>query len=338
MSTTSSICSSSASAVAHPNIALIKYWGKASDPRMNEPAVSSLSITLDSLTSSTRLTFSEELAVDQFLLNGVEDEQKRPRISDNLDKLRAIAGVKTRCRIESTNNFPTGAGLASSASGFAALVAAGNRALALNLSVREQTMMARAMSGSAARSISGGFVKIALPNATGSDAVFGSAYAEQFAKPEHWPLEVCVGVVSEEEKDIGSTEGMELSRQTSPYYPAWLEGNDNDVIEAQAAIETKDFERLAELSEFSCMKMHAMAMGSLPGLLYWRGATVEAIHHIRALRKSGVPVFFTIDAGPQIKAICGPGYGEQVSVELEKIAGIKRVIRCGLGSDVKVSD
>ncbi len=325
-------------AKAHPNIALIKYWGKSSNPVLNEPAVSSLSITLDTLCTETRLSFSSALNQDELWLNGEFDVEKLPRISENLDKLRRIAGIETRCRIESANNFPTGAGLASSASGFAALVAAANRALAMELSNEQQTMMARSMSGSAARSINGGFVKIALANVVEPDPVFGSAYAEQFAHASHWPLEVCVGIVSEEEKAVGSTEGMERSRLTSPFYPAWLAGNDQDIVGAEQAVLTKDFERLAELSEFSCLKMHAMAMGSQPGLMYWRGATVEAIHEIRCLRAAGTPVFFTIDAGPQIKAICAPGYGNQVAEKLIQLPGIQRVIRCGLGDDVLVTD
>lgn len=330
--------SNSAYAAAHPNIALIKYWGKASDLAFNEPAVSSLSITLDTLVTETRVSFSGELAADELILNGLLDTQKVARVSANLDKMRRLANTDMRCRIETSNNFPTGAGLASSASGFAALVAAANRALKLNLNIKQQTMMARAMSGSAARSINGGFVKIALQDAGAPDARFGSAFAEQFASEAHWPLEVCVGIVSEEEKAIGSTEGMERSRITSPYYGSWLEGNDTDIEDAEQAILARDFERLASLSEFSCLKMHAMAMASQPGLLYWRGTTVDAIHEIRRWRQSGIPVFFTIDAGPQIKAICGPGYGEQVADKLAAIPGIKRVLRCGLGGDVRSAD
>lgn len=325
-------------AAAHPNIALIKYWGKSSDLTHNEPAVSSLSVTLDTLLTETRLTFDPSLSEDVLILNGVVDRKKQGRISFNIDKLRHIAGVSTRCRVETTNNFPTGAGLASSASGFAALVAAGNRALDLHLSGRQQTMLSRSMSGSAARSIHGGFVKIALADSSTADPVYGSAYAEQFATADYWPLEVCVGVVSEEEKSVGSTEGMERSRETSPYYSPWLDGNDKDIVEAEKLVLEKDFEKLADLSEFSCLKMHAMAMASQPGLVYWRGATVEAMHAIRHLRASGIPVFFTIDAGPQIKAICGPGYGDKVASVLSDIPGIQRVIQCGLGGDVRTAE
>lgn len=320
-----------ACAFAHPNIALIKYWGKSPELTHNEPAVASLSITLDTLQTETRVSFDSSLSKDVLELNGRIDIAKLPRISAAVDQLRSIAGVNTHCKIESTNNFPTGAGLASSASGFAALVMACDRALSLNLNFQQLSMLSRSMSGSAARSIGGGFVKIRRQKEVSLDAVYGSHFAEQFAGPEHWPLEVCVGVVSEKEKAIGSTEGMERSRLTSPYYPVWLEGNDQDIIDAEAMVMARDFEQLAELSEFSCMKMHAMAMASRPGLLYWAGATVDAMHLICEMRAEGVPVFFTIDAGPQIKAICAPGYGEQVEKALAEIPGIQRVIRCGLG-------
>lgn len=325
-------------AQAHPNIALIKYWGKSDSADHNEPAVASLSVTLDTLITQTRLTFDSSLVHDELILNHQIDVKKLPRISENIDKLRRIAAIDWRCRIESENNFPTGAGLASSASGFAAIVAAGDRALNLGLNETQQSMLARSMSGSAARSISGGFVKIESQPAIPSDPVFGRHYAQKIASPEHWPLEVCIGVVSEKEKTIGSTEGMERTRYTSPYYDAWMQGNDTDLREAEQLILAKDFEKLADLSEFSCLKMHALAMASRPGIVYWAGATVDAMHCIRALRASGVPTFFTIDAGPQIKAICGPGYGKQVADALASVSGISRVIQCGMGQGVVTRD
>ena len=327
----------SASAIAHPNIALIKYWGKSSSTDFNEPAVSSLSITLDTLETRTHLSFDSSLPEDELFLNGTVDRGKLQRVSCNLDKLRAIADLATRCRIETENNFPTGAGLASSASGFAALVCAGNAALELNLGKREQSMLARAMSGSAARSIDGGFVKISLLDALEHQEHFGAAYAEQIAEANHWPLEICVAIVSEEEKTIGSTEGMERSRLTSPYYGPWLDGNDTDVAEAEQMVLNRDFDKLAELSEFSCLKMHAMAMASQPGLVYWRGATVELIHEIRALRAAGTPVFFTVDAGPQVKAICAPGFGDRVAEALGSVTGVKGILRCGLGQGARTT-
>jgi len=326
-------------AQAHPNIALIKYWGKTADLKYNEPAVASLSITLDTLLTETRVRFDPSLSGDEFVLNGQLDIKKGTRISASIDVMRKLANITTHCRIESSNNFPTGAGLASSASGFAALVGACDRALQLNLSLTQQSMLARSMSGSAARSIYGGFAKISLADSSSSsDPIFGRSTAEPILPAEHWPLEVCVGVVSEKEKAIGSTEGMERSRLTSPYYDAWLAGNDQDIIDAEVMVRARDFAKLAEISEFSCLKMHALAMASQPGMLYWAGATVDAMHRIRALRSEGVPVFFTIDAGPQIKAICEPGYGDQVAQALADVHGVQRVIRCGLGPGVRASD
>ncbi len=326
-----------AEAVAHPNIALIKYWGKAGDLHTNEPAVASLSITLDTLQTRTRLTFDAALESDTLILNGQRDERRLPRISEALDRLRALGNTSLRCEVETENNFPTGAGLASSASGFAALVVAGNTALGLELSLREQSMLARAMSGSAARSLFGGFARIALTEALNPpDPTFGSAYAQPILEASHWPLEVCVAVVSDREKPVGSTEGMELSRHTSPYYAPWLEGNNRDIEDAERHVRARDFEALAELSEFSCLKMHAMAMASRPGLLYWHGTTVTAMHEIRAMRAEGIPVFFTIDAGPQVKAICAPGYGDQVAARLEGLPGVQSILRCGLGEGARI--
>lgn len=327
-----------ATAIAHPNIALIKYWGKAENTTANEPAVSSLSITLDELATRTTLTFNNAYETDRLTLNGSADTAKLPRISSALSVMRELAGITTPCHIDTSNNFPTGAGLASSASGFAALVVAANHALDLNLSLQQQTKLARAMSGSAARSLLGGFAKIYLPHAEIEPAPFGANYAEAVAPADHWPLEVCVGVVSEEEKAIGSTAGMENSRLTSPYYSAWIAGNDADVINAETLVQARDFDKLAELSEFSCLKMHALALASRPALLYWSGATMDAMRAIQRWRAEGTPVFFTIDAGPQIKAICAPGYGELVAQRLSELAGIKRVIRCKLGQGARLLD
>ena len=327
-----------ASAEAHPNIALVKYWGKRADSQANEPAVASLSITLDTLVTRTRLRFDESLVEDRLTLNGELNPVKQPRISAALDILRRLANIATRCHIESDNNFPTGAGLASSASGFAALVVAGDQALKLGLSVRQKSMLARAMSGSAARSLFGGYSKIVLSGAGEDPAVFGQAFAQAVAEREHWPLEVCVAIVSEEEKAIGSTEGMESSRRSSPYYNAWVSGNNADIALAERAVAQRDFSQLAELSEFSCLKMHALALASNPGLIYWAAPTLAGIHVVRSLRKTGVPVFFTIDAGPQLKAVCLPGHGDTVAGALQAISGVKKVLRCGLGAGAHAID
>jgi len=314
-----------ATALAHPNVALIKYWGKR-DPARNLPAVGSLSLTLSGLHTRTLVRFDEGLMADQLLLNGKPDARALPRVSRCLDLLRARAGVTSKAIVESTNDFPTGAGLASSASGYAALVKAAAAALKLEAEADFLAEVARIGSGSAPRSLYGGIVL--LDAAVGTDTTVCRTVAE----PADWPLQVVVAVTSRAAKEIGSTGGMESSRDTSPYYQAWVATHAPDLADGLQAVAARDFERLADLSEQSCLKMHAVAMTSQPPLIYWSGATVECMQRIHSLRRKGVPVFYTIDAGPQLKAICLPEAVVQVRSELAKVPGVLDVILCKLGT------
>ena len=319
-----------AASQAQPNIALIKYWGKR-DTALNLPVVGSLSITLESLWTRTGVRFVPGQKGDQVSLNGRVDEKEARRISKCLDLLRARAGVEHGAEVASHNNFPTAAGLASSASGFAALVHAGARALGLDLSLAEQSVLARRCSGSAARSIFGGYVEWAHGKlADGSDSV-----ARPLLDAQAWPLRVAVAITSTAAKQIGSTEGMQRTAQTSPYQSAWIQTQEADLDVAREAIRLRDFEALARISEYSCLKMHALALAAQPGLLYWNGATVECMHRVRALRQQGVPVFFTVDAGPQLKAVCEPAAIEQVKAALRDVPGVLEVLDTGLGEGAR---
>jgi diphosphomevalonate decarboxylase len=320
-------------AEAHPNIALIKYWGKRDIP-LNLPAVGSLSITLDTLITRTSVCFDAALEADQVVLNGREDPAETGKISACLDLLRARAGLTLRAAVHSTNNFPTGAGLASSASGFAALVVAADAALKLALPAATLSELARRGSGSASRSIFGGFVEWARGEcADGSDSI-----ARPILAANDWPLSVVVAVTSTAQKSVGSTAGMNRTRDTAPYWNAWVNTGEADLVEARAAIATQDFARLAAIAEYSCLKMHALAMSAQPGLLYWNGATVEGMHRIRALRAEGHGVFFTIDAGPQIKAICLPESVAAVRDALAATPGVLRTHQTGLGGGARAID
>lgn len=322
---------SCAAAQAHPNIALIKYWGKRDLP-LNLPVVGSLSITLDTLWTRTSVRFGNDLPADRLSLNGREDAKQLRKVSACLDLLRARAGTEARADVVSHNNFPTGAGLASSASGFAALVVAADAALGLDLPRGTLSEFARRGSGSASRSIFGGYVEWALgEQADGEDSI-----ARPILDAQAWPLRVAVAITSTAEKAIGSTEGMNRTADTSPYQRAWIDTQEADLAEARAAIVARDFERLADISEFSCLKMHALAMAAKPGLLYWNAATMAAMHAVRGLRASGVPVFFTIDAGPQVKAICLPSAAVQVAAALREVPGVLKVLETGLGGPAKL--
>ncbi len=317
---------------AHSNIALIKYWGKK-DVALNIPAVGSISLALSALFTETSVSSDALLNRDSFMLNdSPASEKETNRLSAFLDRIRQRSGKKIYYRVESVNNFPTSAGLASSASGFAALALAATLAAGLELSPTALSELARLGSGSAARSIFGGFVEMKVGvQKDGRDAV-----AKMLYPPGHWDLSVLIAVTAEGPKKTGSTDGMEHSRITSPFYQSWIDNSNTDLEEMRQCLTQKDFEKLAELSEFSCLKMHALALASRPGLIYWNGATVNVMQRIREMRESGIPVFFTVDAGPQVKAICPSEYVSQVKTELNRMPGISRIIESTLGGAAQI--
>ena len=316
-----------ASAIAHPNVALIKYWGKR-DTAANLPATGSLSLTLAGIETRTSVEFSPELANDELLVNGQPDARAAQRVSRCLDRLRAITGETAGARIESENNFPTGAGLASSASGYAALVTAAAGALGIDGHEQELANIAREGSGSAPRSLYDGIVLL--------ENTDNAIRCRSVAAAEDWPLSVVVAVTSRAAKAIGSTEGMERSRNTSPYYPAWIDSHPADLQAALDCVSRRDFAQLAELSEHSCLKMHALALSSRPPMVYWNAATVAAMQTVTDLRSAGTPVFFTIDAGPQLKAVCEPADVPVVRAALADCPGVLDVIECSLGTGARV--
>jgi diphosphomevalonate decarboxylase len=234
--------------------------------------------------------------------------------------------------VESDNNFPTAAGLASSASGFAALVVAANHDAGTGIDRDGLAELARRSSGSAARSMYGGFVELELTN--GGQRTMTQTILER----HQWPLEVVIAITSRRPKAVGSTDGMVLSERTSPYYHAWVDTSAADLDEARSAIADQDFEALAVVSEHSCLKMHAVALASRPGLLYWNPTTVRCIEKIRALRAQGTAVFFTVDAGPQVKAICEPEAVPRVRTELAAVSGVEQILVAGLGDGATVVD
>jgi len=320
-----------ARAVAGANFALVKYWGKR-DVALNLPDVGSISITLDALLSETRVTLDATLDADRFELDGVASVQGSERVSALLDRFRARSGRSEHARIESSNNFPTGAGLASSASGFAALVEAAAEAYGLALSPAEKSELARIGSGSAARSIFGGFVEMARgERADGRDAV-----ALPLLDAAAWPLEVVIAISDPGPKAVGSTAGMRRTARTSPFYRGWVEHQPADLDTARDAIGRRDFEALADVSEASALTMHGLAMSARPGLLYFNGATVECLHRVRSLRDQGIAVFFTVDAGPQVKAVCLPEAADEVAAVLSDVPGVRSVVRAGLGSGARL--
>jgi len=309
-----------ATAKAQPNIALIKYWGKR-DTCRNLPAVGSISITLADLYTTMSVTFDESLGADVLVVNGADDNLMRPRVSRCLDTV--VGAERTHARIESESNFPIAAGLASSASAFAALVVAADAAAGRENTSAQLASLAGQASGSAARSLYGGFVE--LKNA-GDDIV-----VSELRGRDDWPLRVVVAVTATGPKPVGSTEAMEASRNTSPFYDRWIEQQDADLDEARVAIARKDFARLASVAEHSCLKMHSVMWGARPPMIYWNSTSLACMQTIRELQSEGIAVFFTIDAGPQVKAICKPEDEAAVQQALAATPGVEQVLVSGLG-------
>ena len=300
-------------AIAHPNIALVKYWGKQNHI-LNYPASPSLSITLDSLITKTKVSASTET---RLLLNGKRNEDLK--VAKFLDLFREKFELPP-VSVETDNNFPTGAGLASSASGFAALVTALNENFQLGLSLSSLSEWARRGSASAARSIFGGFVTLQGPNWR----------ADQLAKEPHWDLEICIVVINEGPKKISSTTGMKTSEATSPFYLEWIKSADSDFEIAKKAIIERDFVKLSEVSEQNCLKMHSVMHTSQPAISYWAPGTVLAMELVREIRSTGTPAFFTIDAGPQVKVIYPKQQRTIIQKSLEELKNV-RLIWASLG-------
>lgn len=314
-----------ATARAQPNIALIKYWGKR-DTERNLPAVGSISITLADLETTMCVDFDDTLASDQLVVNGTANDALLPRVSKCLD---SVAGAeRRRARVTSESNFPIAAGLASSASAFAALVVAADAAAGTGNDRSRLASLAGRASGSAARSLLGGFVE--LQN-TDDDIAVG-----QLCPASKWPLTVVVAITAPGPKPVSSTVAMERSRETSPFYDRWVEQQDADLDEARAAIAARDFTRLGAVAEHNCLKMHSVMWGSRPPIVFWNSATIDCMEAIRDLQSDGVPVFFTIDAGPQLKAICDPASADRVRDTLEGVNGVQQVLVTGLGDGARV--
>jgi diphosphomevalonate decarboxylase len=315
-----------ATAIAQPNIAVVKYWGKR-DLARNLPAVGSISVTLSSLFTQMQVEFDRALTDDVLLVNDAENRTLLARVSNCLN---IVAGPdRPAARVSSKSNFPIAAGLASSASAFAALVVAADAAFGSSLPRERLASLAGRASGSAARSLLGGFVE--LENHADDITVTSLLSAAD------WPLEIVVAITAPGPKPVSSGDAMEISRKTSPFYDRWIEQQAGDLSEARAAIQQRDLQRLGAVAEHNCLKMHSVMWGSRPPMIYWNSATIACMQTIRELQAKGVAVFFTIDAGPQLKAICSAADAATVRAALAATAGVVEVMQSGVGDGARLA-
>lgn len=319
-----------ATAVAGSNIAFIKYWGVA-DEAINLPLSNSISMTLaDAFTTTTvewlPITGADRAAnADSITLDGVRREERAAeRIVRHLDRLRALAGVAQRARVVSVNTFPMAAGIASSASGFAALTVAGCAALGIELDPTRLSALARRGSGSASRSLFGGFVEWEQ----GSDDA--TSVAHQLYPADHWPLMDVVAIVSARAKAVSSERGHSLAI-TSPLNEGRIASLPCALDEVRDAIAARDIRLLGPMIERDALAMHAVMMTGTPSLLYWQPETLEVIHAVRRWRAHGLPVYFTIDAGPNVHMICEAEHAAEVAARSLALPGVESVLSSGPG-------
>jgi diphosphomevalonate decarboxylase len=322
-------------AFAGTNIALVKYWGKR-DAGLNLPATGSLSLTLAELGSETTVRFDRDAGDgdgDRVLLGGSPAEPRfAGRVRAFLDLVRALAKIDLPAEVATRNTVPTAAGLASSAAGFAALALAASRAAGLRLRPAELSALARRGSGSAARSIFGGFVEMAPgTRADGSDAV-----AHSLADQSHWDVRLCVAITAAGEKVIGSTAAMERTARSSPYYAAWLASVPADLALARAAVAGRDLASLGAVAERSATRMHACALAADPHILYWNPATLAALATVKELRARGTRAYFTIDAGPHVKVLCATADAPAVSAALASTPGVMQTLLLAPGPGARI--
>jgi diphosphomevalonate decarboxylase len=282
-------------------------------------------MNLDGLFTRTSVSFQPSLGFDELIINGHEVMGKGlERVSAILGIVRQAAGINLKAEVVSENNFPTGAGIASSASAFAALAMAATKAGGLEWSEAAISRLARLGSGSASRSIPSGFVEWKMGN---DDQ---DCYAVSIAPPEHWNLADCVAIVSAGHKATGSTEGHALA-PTSPLQAARVADAPRRLQACRRAILERDFASLADTIEHDSDIMHAVMMTSQPALFYWKPATLAVMEAVREWRKSGLPVAYTIDAGPNVHVICTGEVAAQVTQLLKALPGISDILLAKVG-------
>jgi diphosphomevalonate decarboxylase len=320
-----------ATAEAKSNIAFIKYWGNR-DAVYRVPLNDSVSMNLDHATTTTTVEFDARLNEDIVSIGGVAaSDAARRRVVAHLDRVRALAHSETRARVQSQNSFPTGAGIASSASAFAALSLAATRAAGLNLSERELSILARQGSGSACRSIPAGFVEW-IAGSSSQDS-----YAVSLAPPEHWDLRDVIAVVSTEEKKVSSSEAH-AAAPTSHFLSERLRALPTRFHRVRRAIYAKDLALLGPAIEEDAIELHFIAMTSVPPIFYWSPAMVRVIQAMQHWRADGLAVYFTLDAGPNVHLICESKDADQVAALARAVPEVQQVIVNAPGGAARIID
>lgn len=308
-----------ATARAPANIAFIKYWGRK-DEKVRLPANDSIAMNLSNVTTTTTVEFLPHLKSDEIEMIGEKlNKEGKNRIVTHLERIRQLAEIRTFAKVKTKNNFPKGTGIASSASGFAALTLAAAVAAELKLAQKELSIIARQGSGSACRSIPDGFVEWKAGSSS------ETSYAYSLYPPNWWDVKDIIVIIGEASKKVSSSEGHVLA-ESSPFYRPRILGMKDKIKNLERALNEKNFKRFGEIVEEEAINMHAVMMTSQQGLFYWLPKTMEIILDCQTWRDEGISVYFTIDAGPNVHLICREKDEGRVRERLRKIRGIKKII------------
>ena len=319
-----------ATVTAPANIAFIKYWG-ARDLDLALPVNPSISMTLsESVTRSTVAFVEGSDEPDRIEIVRSDGSLEIPgasfleRASRQLDRVRRWAGRGGSFRVATRNSFPTGAGIASSASGFAALTLASTRALDLDLTQDDLSTLTRMSgSGSAARSLLGGYVAW-----TGDGDAAGHVTA--ITPASHWDLRDVIALVDRSEKDVSSLEGHRRA-PSSPYFVERQRLLPDRLAATRRAILERDLDLLGPILEEEAIELHLIAMSSRPPIFYWKPGTLRVLEALRGLRRGGVPAWATMDAGANVHVICPSQAEGRVVHALESLPEVNGVLLDGVG-------
>lgn len=305
-------------AIAPSNIAFIKYWGRK-DEELRLPENGSISMNLSQLLTTTTVDFDNIYKKDSVIIDGVENEKESQRVIKHLDRVRKLADINNFAKVVSKNNFPSGTGLSSSASGFAALTVAASASAGLSLSEKDLSILARLGSGSACRSIPDGFVEWLDGNTN------DSSFAVSLYPPSYWDIADVVVVASNEKKKVSTTEGQKLSN-TSPFHDTRQENLPNKITKLKQFLKDKNFSEFGTIIETEALELHSIMLTSTPSLIYLLPNTLRIIHAVKNMRENGVEVYFTLNTGQDVHLICEKQDALAVSSEMKKLEGVKDTI------------
>lgn len=307
-----------ATAVAPSNIAFIKYWGRK-DEVLKLPVNGSISMNLSNLLTTTTVEFNKDFEEDSILINNKQEPNEGNRAINHLDRIRKLAKINQRAKVISENNFPSGTGLSSSASGFAALTVAASNAAGLKLSEKELSILARQGSGSACRSIPDGFVEW-LDGDTNE-----TSYAVSIYKPDYWDITDVVAVVSKNKKDVSTSEGQKLA-ESSAFFDVRKSRMKEKIELIKKYLKEKNFTKFGELIEAEALELHAIMQTSIPSLIYLLPASLKMMHLIKKWRQESLEAYFTVNTGQDIHLICRKKDVPKLTAFLSQVQEVSKII------------